>query len=165
MLVMSELNERGIATACEVDVGNAVAMRALGLASGGPATWLDWNSNYGDDDDKCILFHCGPVPSSLMKEKGAIPEQEIFVQTFGKGCTFGCNVGRLRSGAFTCSGACSRTRGKSGSTLEKGRSGMSMSQRSPSAARGWRRSRVCRTSFFISATMASAITSAWLAVA
>ena len=59
---LSELNDRGIAAACEVDVGNAVAMRALRLASGGPAACLDWNNNYGDDDDKCILFHCGPVP-------------------------------------------------------------------------------------------------------
>jgi L-fucose isomerase-like protein len=100
-VVISELNERGVASACEVDVGNAVAMRALGLASGDPSTCLDWNNNYGDDDDKCILFHCGPVPSSLMKGKGRITEQEIFVQTLGRGCSFGCNVGRIRSGAFT----------------------------------------------------------------
>ncbi len=100
-VIMSELNERGIAAACEVDVGNAIAMRALGLAAGGPATCLDWNNNYSDDDDKCILFHCGPVPSSLMSAKGKITEQEIFVQTLGKGCSFGCNVGRLKSGAFT----------------------------------------------------------------
>jgi L-fucose isomerase-like protein len=100
-VVMSELNERGIAAACEVDVGNAIAMRALGLAAGGPATCLDWNNNYAEDDDKCILFHCGPVPSSLMKAKGRITEQEIFVQTLGKGCSFGCNVGRMKSGAFT----------------------------------------------------------------
>jgi L-fucose isomerase-like protein len=100
-VVMSELNERGIAAACEVDVGNAIAMRALGLAAGSPATCLDWNNNYGEDDDKCILFHCGPVPTSLMQGKGRITEQEIFVQTLGKGCSFGCNVGRIRSGAFT----------------------------------------------------------------
>ena len=100
-VVMSELNERGIAAACEVDVGNAIAMRALGLAAGGPAACLDWNNNYGDDDDKCILFHCGPVPASLMAATGRITEQEIFVQTMGRGCSFGCNVGRIRSGAFT----------------------------------------------------------------
>jgi L-fucose isomerase-like protein len=100
-VILSELNDRGIASACEVDVGNAVAMRGLGLASGGPATCLDWNNNYGDDDDKCILFHCGPVPSSLMTSKGRITEQEIFVQTMGKGCSFGCNIGRIKNGAFT----------------------------------------------------------------
>jgi L-fucose isomerase-like protein len=100
-VVMSELNERCIAAACEVDVGNAIAMRALGLAAGGPAACLDWNNNYGDDDDKCILFHCGPVPASLMAAKGRITEQEIFVQSMGHGCSFGCNVGRIRSGAFT----------------------------------------------------------------
>jgi L-fucose isomerase-like protein len=100
-VIMSELNDRGIASACEVDVGNAVAMRALGLASDGVATCLDWNNNYGDDDDKCILFHCGPVPNSLMQARGRITEQEIFVQTMGKGCSFGCNVGRVKNGPFT----------------------------------------------------------------
>jgi L-fucose isomerase-like protein len=100
-VLMGELNDRGIAAACEVDVGNAVAMRALALASGGAATCLDWNNNYADDDDKCILFHCGPVPNSMMQERGRITEQEIFVQTMGKGCSFGCNVGRVKKGAFT----------------------------------------------------------------
>ncbi len=100
-VLLSEWNERGVAAACEVDVGNAVAMRALGLASGGPAACLDWNNNYGEDDDKCILFHCGPVPASLMQSKGRITEQAMFVQTLGEGRSYGCNVGRLKSGAFT----------------------------------------------------------------
>ena len=61
-VLLGELNDRGIAGACEVDIGNAVTMRALELASDAAATLLDWNNNYGDDDDKCILFHCGPTP-------------------------------------------------------------------------------------------------------
>jgi DNA-binding transcriptional LysR family regulator len=42
-------------------------MQALALASDGPATCLDWNNNYADEEDKCILFHCGPVPADLMQ--------------------------------------------------------------------------------------------------
>ena len=36
--------------------------RALAAPRASPPTCLDWNNNYGDDEDKCILFHCGPVP-------------------------------------------------------------------------------------------------------
>jgi L-fucose isomerase-like protein len=57
-VLLGELNNRGVPAACEVDVGNAVAMYALHLASGEPATCLDWNNNYGEEDDKCILFQC-----------------------------------------------------------------------------------------------------------
>ena len=64
-VLLGELNNRGIPAACEVDVGNAVAMYALTrcLRASRP-TCLDWNNNYEDEDDKCILFHCGPVPRS-----------------------------------------------------------------------------------------------------
>ncbi len=94
-VILSELNNRGFVAACEVDVGNAVAMRALNLASGDVATCLDWNNNYGDEDDKCILFHCGPVPDSMMTCRGKITDHAILANAVGKGCSFGCNVGRI----------------------------------------------------------------------
>jgi L-fucose isomerase-like protein len=75
-VLMGALNDKGVASSCEVDVGNAVAMRALSLASREPAACLDWNNNYADDDDKCILFHCGPVPASLMTGKGQIQRRD-----------------------------------------------------------------------------------------
>jgi len=102
-VVMGELNDRGIAAACEVDVCNAVVMRALRLASGRPAACLDWNNNYRDDEDKCILFHCGPVPASLMSGKGQIVENPILATSLGAGCSYGCNVGRIAPGDFTYS--------------------------------------------------------------
>ncbi|MFH1026161.1 MAG: hypothetical protein V1764_05725 [Nitrospirota bacterium] len=104
-VIMSELNERHIPAACEVDVGNAVAMFALSRASNDVAACLDWNNNYGDDEDKCILFHCGPVPTSMMAKKGKITEHAIF-RTSGAiapGCSFGCNVGRIKPQPFTFS--------------------------------------------------------------
>jgi L-fucose isomerase-like protein len=95
-VLLGEMNDRGVASACEVDVGNAVVMRALALASGQPATCLDWNNNYADEPDKCILFHCGPVPSALMQEGGRITDHAILANSVGAGCGFGCNVGRIR---------------------------------------------------------------------
>jgi L-fucose isomerase-like protein len=103
-VLLGELNSRGIAAACEVDIGNAVAMRALSLASDGPAACLDWNNNYLDEDDKCILFHCGPVPAELMAGIGQVTDNPILATSIGAGCSFGCNVGRIAPGAFTFGG-------------------------------------------------------------
>lgn len=100
-VLLSELNNRGIAAACEVDVGNAITMRALGLASGGVTTCLDWNNNYGSAPDKCILFHCGPVPADMMTAKGQIHAHEIIGTAVGMECTYGCNVGRIAPTPFT----------------------------------------------------------------
>ncbi len=94
-VLLSEINDRGIPAACELDVCNAVTMYALNLASSRPATCLDWNNNYGSDPDKCILFHCGPVPQSLMTAKGEVIDHPMFAKELGAGCGFGCNVGRI----------------------------------------------------------------------
>jgi L-fucose isomerase-like protein len=94
-VLLGELNDRGTVAACELDVLNAVAMRALSLASTRPATCLDWNNNYGDAPDKCILFHCGPVPQGLMTARGQVVDHPMFAKGFGPGCGFGCDVGRI----------------------------------------------------------------------
>ena len=100
-VLLSEINDRGIPAVCELDICNAVTMYALSLASGRPATCLDWNNNYGDAPDKCILFHCGPVPQSLMISKGEVIEHPMFAKSFGAGCGFGCNVGRIAPNPIT----------------------------------------------------------------
>ena len=100
-VLMGEMNNRGVPAACEVDVGNAVSMHALHLASGGPAACLDWNNNYGEEDDKCILFHCGPVPKDLMADKGKIADHAILANEVGEGCSYGCHVGRIAPFDFT----------------------------------------------------------------
>jgi L-fucose isomerase-like protein len=100
-VLLSELNDRGVAAACELDVCNAVPMLALSAASEGPSTCLDWNNNYGADPNKCILFHCGPVPQSLMASKGRIVEHMMFVKSFGAGCGWGCNAGRIAASPMT----------------------------------------------------------------
>lgn len=105
-VAMGVLNENGLATACEVDTGNAVAMRALSLASYQPAALMDWNNNYDQDilnpnEDKCILFHCGPAPASMMAGVGLVTDHAILKSAVGEGNAFGCNTGRLKAGEFT----------------------------------------------------------------
>jgi L-fucose isomerase-like protein len=88
-LLVSEINDRLIPCACEVDVCNAVTMHALRLASQEPSTCLDWNNNYGEEPNKCILFHCGPVPQSLMTAKGKVIDHPMFAKELGDGCGWG----------------------------------------------------------------------------
>jgi len=102
-VILGEMNNRGIAAACEVDLGNAVAMHALKLATGSPAACLDWNNNYGDDDNKCILFHCGPVPMDMMDGKGKVTDHTLIASAIGEGKSYGCNVGRIKPGPITFS--------------------------------------------------------------
>jgi L-fucose isomerase-like protein len=100
-VAMGILNDTGLATACEVDLGNAIVMRALHLASDEPIGVLDWNNNYGNEDDKCILFHCGPMPPSLMVDRGRIGDHAILLNAVGEGNSYGCNTGRIKPMKFT----------------------------------------------------------------
>ena len=61
-VLLGEMNNRRVSSACEVDIGNAVMMHALTWLPTPPRP-LDWNNNYADEEDNCILFHCGPCPS------------------------------------------------------------------------------------------------------
>ena len=100
-VLLGELGDRGIPAACEVDIASAVTMQALALAAGRPAICLDWNNNYGDDDDRCILFHCGPVPQTLMAGPGRVTDHVMLATSLGPGCSYGCNVGRIAPMPFT----------------------------------------------------------------
>lgn len=100
-LVLGELNERGIAAACELDVTNAVMMRAMGLAADHPVMLLDVNNNNGDSANSVILFHCGPAPISMMTDKGIIREHLMFRKSYGEGSGVGINTGRFMAGKVT----------------------------------------------------------------
>ena len=69
-------------------------MRAMQLASGKATACLDWNNNYGDDENKVILFHCGPVAQSLMAGKGTVTEHKMFAKG-DPGSGWGTNEGRI----------------------------------------------------------------------
>ena len=100
-MILCDLNEKGIAAACELDVNNAVMMRAVSLATNKACTLLDFNNNYGEEEDKYIVFHCGPNPISMLTEKGEIIEHKMFKKTFGEGSGVGVNKSSLKSGAVT----------------------------------------------------------------
>ncbi len=95
-VLISELNDRGIVCSCEIDLCSAVTMRAMALASGKPTACLDWNNNYGNDENKVILFHCGPVAQSLMDGKGVVTEHKMFAKG-DPGSGWGANEGRIKA--------------------------------------------------------------------
>ena len=100
-LILGELNERGIAAACELDITNAVMMRAMYLAANCPVMLLDVNNNYNGEKDKIVLFHCGPAPASLMTERGKIEEHLMFKKSYGEGSGVGINKGKYIKGDVT----------------------------------------------------------------
>jgi len=101
-VLLSELNDRGIAASCEIDLCSAITMRAMNLASMQPTAVLDWNNNYGEDENKVILFHCGPVAQSLMTAKGTVTEHKMFAKN-DPGSGWGTNEGRIKAFPMTFS--------------------------------------------------------------
>jgi L-fucose isomerase-like protein len=101
-VLLSELNDRGIAASCEIDLCSAITMRAMLLASGKPTAVLDWNNNYGDDPNKVILFHCGPVAQTLMAGKGTVTAHKMF-EKCDPGSGWGSNEGRIKAFKMTYS--------------------------------------------------------------
>ncbi len=101
-VLLSELNDRGITASCEIDMCSAITMRALSLATEGPAACLDWNNNYGDDPDKVILFHCGSTAQKLMAGKGTVTSHKMFDKG-DPGSGWGTNEGRIAAFPMTFS--------------------------------------------------------------
>ncbi len=100
-VILSDLNGRGIMCACELDVNNAVMMRALNLAADYPVMLLDVNNNYGEDENRAIFFHCGPAPEALLAEKGHIEEHLMFKKTYGDQSGVGLNVAKIAPNDIT----------------------------------------------------------------
>ena len=100
-LAMSVLNEAGVAAACEMDVNNAVMMRAVALASDSPVGLFDVNNNYGDAKDKAIMFHCSAIPGSMLKCRGCIGEHLMFRKAYGPGTGVGIFGGEVQSMPLT----------------------------------------------------------------
>ena len=99
-VLLSELNDRGFAASCEIDLCSAITMRAMQLASEQPTAVLDWNNNYGDHEDKAILFHCGPVAQTLMAGKGQVTDHKMFSK-MDPGSGWGSNEGRIAAFPMT----------------------------------------------------------------
>ena len=92
--LMSMMSESLMPSACEVDITGLLGMYVLQLASATPSALLDWNNNYADDPDKCVLFHCSNLPKSFFKQS-KMDYQGIIAGAVGKDNTYGTVVGRI----------------------------------------------------------------------
>ena len=90
---MSMMSENMLPSACEVDVTGTLTMYAMQLASGTPSALVDWNNNYADDEEKCVLFHCGNWAKSFLPDI-TISTAPILGTSVGTENTFGALEGR-----------------------------------------------------------------------
>ncbi len=98
--LMSMMSEALMPSACEVDITGVASMYALQLATGTPSALVDWNNNYGNDPDKCVLFHCGNWAKSFTP--GARMEYaNILATTLGQENTYGAINGRVPAGPLS----------------------------------------------------------------
>lgn len=97
---MSMMSENMLPSACEVDVTGTLSMYAMQLASGSPSALVDWNNNYADDENKCVLFHCGNWAKSFLPdiEMSTAP---ILGTTVGEENTYGALDGRTPANPLT----------------------------------------------------------------
>jgi L-fucose isomerase-like protein len=98
--LMSMMSENLLPSACEVDVTGVASMYALQLASGKPSALVDWNNNYANDPNKCVLFHCGNWAKSFFGEV-KMANAEILATTLGTENTYGTVAGRTPAGPFS----------------------------------------------------------------
>ena len=99
--LMSMMSEQLLPSACEVDITGVVSMYALQLASGTPSALVDWNNNYADDPDKCVLFHCGNWAKSFFGDEFNMEYAPILGSTLGDENTYGVVAGRTPAGPFS----------------------------------------------------------------
>ncbi|MCX8036885.1 MAG: L-fucose/L-arabinose isomerase family protein [Candidatus Sumerlaeia bacterium] len=98
--LMSMMSEQLLPSACEVDVTGVLSMYALQLASGTPSALVDWNNNYAEEPDKCVLFHCGNWPKCFLPD-AKVKTAEILGTILGPQCTYGAVAGRTPAGPMT----------------------------------------------------------------
>ena len=97
---MSMMSESLLPSACEVDVTGVLTMYAMQLASKSPSALVDWNNNYGADEDKCVLFHCGNWAKSFLPDI-QVATAPILGSTLGVENTWGALEGRTPAGPLT----------------------------------------------------------------
>ena len=99
--LMSMMSEQLLPSACEVDITGVVSMYALQLASETPSALVDWNNNYADDPNKCVVFHCGNWAKSFFGDEFKMEYAPILGSTLGDENTYGVVSGRTPAGPFS----------------------------------------------------------------
>ena len=71
------------------------------LPSGNPPGFLDWNNNYGSEENKCVNTHCSNFPKSFMGKTPEIADLDILGETLGRDNCFGAVKGKVAAGPMT----------------------------------------------------------------
>jgi L-fucose isomerase-like protein len=101
-LSMSMMGEKGLPSACEMDVTGALTMYALYLASGEPSAYFDWNNNFADERNKCVNLHCSNFPASFFGHKDfEIGNLGVLGTTLGQDHCFGACKAQIKDGPMT----------------------------------------------------------------
>ncbi len=101
-LSMSMMGEKGLPSACEMDVTGALTMYALFLASGNPSAYFDWNNNFADDRNKCVNLHCSNFPASFFGHSDfEIGNLGVLGTTLGADHCFGACKAQIKEGPMT----------------------------------------------------------------
>jgi len=98
--VMSMMSNALLPSACEVDVTGAIAMYVLQLASGKPSAIVDWNNNYENDRDKCVVFHCSNMPKAFF-DQIKMDSHAILAGFVPRENTWGALLGQIKPGPAT----------------------------------------------------------------
>jgi L-fucose isomerase-like protein len=100
-VTMSMMGEKGMPSACEVDIAGAIAMYALLLAASQPSALLDWNNNFGEDRNKVVCTHCSNYPKSFFQNDIEIGSLDVLGTVLGSEDTFGAVKGKVAPGDMT----------------------------------------------------------------
>jgi len=101
-LSMSMMGEKGLPSACEMDVTGALTMYALYLASGSPSAYFDWNNNISNESNKCVNLHCSNFPASFFGHKDfEIGNLGVLSTTLGAESCFGACKAQIKEGPMT----------------------------------------------------------------
>lgn len=100
-LAMSMMGEKGMPSACEMDVTGALSMYALYLASGSPSAYFDWNNNFADERNKCVNLHCSNFPASFFGREFEIENLDVLGTTLGSSNCFGACKAQIIGGPMT----------------------------------------------------------------
>ncbi len=98
--IMSMMSQQMMPSACEMDIAGVLSMYALQLASARPSALVDWNNNYGNEQDKCVFFHCGNWAKDFLPDI-RIGTAPILGTVLGEANTVGALAGRTPAGPVT----------------------------------------------------------------
>jgi len=95
--LMSMMSQNLMPSACEVDITGVASMYALQLAAGTPSALVDWNNNYVNNPDKCVLFHCGNWAKHFYPD-AKMAFADVLATTLSTENTYGAIEGRVEAG-------------------------------------------------------------------